>query len=44
MKGSQVNVTLITRKSHLNLFPTATNADSETILRQDESFQVQVSV
>jgi hypothetical protein len=45
MKGTQVNVAPITCKlSHLKLFTTDPNADSETILRQDEPFQVQVRV
>lgn len=45
MKGTQVNVASITCKlSHLKLFTTDPNADSETILRQDEPFQVQVRV
>lgn len=45
MKGTQVNVAPISCKlCHLNLFTTDPNANSETTLRQDESFQVQVRV
>ena len=45
MKGTQVNVAAITCKlAHLKVFTTDANADSETILRQDEPFQVQVKV
>lgn len=45
MKGTQVNVAPITCKlSDITIFTTDPNADSESILRQDEAFQVQVRV
>lgn len=45
MKGTQVNVAPITCKlSDIIIFTTDPNAVSETILRQDETFQVQVRV
>lgn len=45
MKGTQVNIAPITCKlSDLIIFTTDANAVSETILRQDDPFQVQVRV
>jgi hypothetical protein len=45
MKGTQINIAPITcNLSHLTLFTTDSNAEPETILRQDEAFQVQVRV
>lgn len=45
MKRTQVNIAPITCKLfQLKLFTTDPNAESETILRQDEPFQVQVKL
>jgi hypothetical protein len=45
MKGTQVHIAPITCKlADLSIFTADPNAVSETILRQDEPFQVQVRV